>query len=752
MKDAPRDRTLAWVAGALLSMRDAAISQLGRRKRIDARALDLIERSSLFDADWYLRVYPDVAEAKANPLHHYMTVGWHEGRDPGPEFSSSAYLKANRDVAQAGVNPLLHFIEFGQQEGRGSASHIPTRKPLPPALTEFGPAAPCVSFPLPDEQPIRWRRAYQLPSLAERFSVGECIVGMVADDAMRASLKRWLSLLKTLSGYREAVPAPEQIELPRSADRMLDAWYLNSQQLRTRWRSQSFPVVVRAFQHDPLQDGMLSLVGEGLAASPIDAVDLHLRSPYFPLLFVFSTPDGTIRAAELLPFPSLCRGGAHYSELLYSAALAQSDELDPVGTGGALASQLLHLDRASNPAVASIEVEIEGADGRTRMFQPDFQLWLQKVFRIRVASIGAASSRTAQFLTEAVAVPPSTESRAGGAALRISSDMIPAIGILTEAKKPDHESAAPLTLALLVAGTAASQPAIAVQLPQRALARIDGVAAARAPQLSQGPERLRRRPFPAAAIAFPAERDMTDATLFVPATGTASTGPRSAITWIVEARGWEDAALPQAIVALSVQHGGQSDFLSFVGAPDPFSQAVARERMTGETNFFDELGAAIAAAPTAIVGYVAAGVLLHDARTATVLASILDDERVATATCALVAVDQSRAGWHASIADAGSFAVPSGTTLGRAEREAVTAYLWGSSYPVTVPGSHLWVAHKTSLTEWLQAPTRHLANGVHVCSSEVTVSYIGKEPRPNAPAHIPPSMDDQATQVRALFG
>jgi hypothetical protein len=74
--------------------------------------------SPLFDAAWYLRTYPDVAAAGADPVEHYLAFGAAEGRDPGPEFDTDAYLRANPDVAEAGVNPLLHYIDFGRQEGR----------------------------------------------------------------------------------------------------------------------------------------------------------------------------------------------------------------------------------------------------------------------------------------------------------------------------------------------------------------------------------------------------------------------------------------------------------------------------------------------------------------------------------------------------------------------------------------------------------------------------------------------------------
>lgn len=82
------------------------------------RAVSLLETSSLFDPEWYLARYPDVAESGVEPARHYLEFGWREGRNPSAEFSTKGYLKAHKDVAAQGVNPLLHYLEYGQLESR----------------------------------------------------------------------------------------------------------------------------------------------------------------------------------------------------------------------------------------------------------------------------------------------------------------------------------------------------------------------------------------------------------------------------------------------------------------------------------------------------------------------------------------------------------------------------------------------------------------------------------------------------------
>lgn len=72
----------------------------------------------LFDESWYLAKYSDVNLAQVDPLLHYETIGWQEGRDPSPVFSTADYLSKNPDVKAAGINPLDHYLLFGLAEHR----------------------------------------------------------------------------------------------------------------------------------------------------------------------------------------------------------------------------------------------------------------------------------------------------------------------------------------------------------------------------------------------------------------------------------------------------------------------------------------------------------------------------------------------------------------------------------------------------------------------------------------------------------
>jgi hypothetical protein len=52
----------------------------------------LIKQSGLFDEAYYSLQYPDIRRADVNPLWHFVSVGWKEGRNPSSLFCTDSYL------------------------------------------------------------------------------------------------------------------------------------------------------------------------------------------------------------------------------------------------------------------------------------------------------------------------------------------------------------------------------------------------------------------------------------------------------------------------------------------------------------------------------------------------------------------------------------------------------------------------------------------------------------------------------------
>lgn len=78
----------------------------------------LIASSGLFDHNYYLGSYPDIAASGQEPIKHFCNHGWQENRNPNEDFNTRYYKEKYPDVAAAGMNPFVHWLQYGQPEGR----------------------------------------------------------------------------------------------------------------------------------------------------------------------------------------------------------------------------------------------------------------------------------------------------------------------------------------------------------------------------------------------------------------------------------------------------------------------------------------------------------------------------------------------------------------------------------------------------------------------------------------------------------
>jgi hypothetical protein len=94
-----------------------------KRKIENQKKIEKVVRSG-FDSQFYLTTYPDVKEAKVDPVRHYLEQGWLEGRNPRGDFDTKNYLYANWDVLAQHVNPFYHYLAHGKAEGRNSGRNL----------------------------------------------------------------------------------------------------------------------------------------------------------------------------------------------------------------------------------------------------------------------------------------------------------------------------------------------------------------------------------------------------------------------------------------------------------------------------------------------------------------------------------------------------------------------------------------------------------------------------------------------------
>jgi hypothetical protein len=257
----------------------------------------------------------------------------------------------------------------------------------------------------------------------------------------------------------------------------IDAWFANDLDLVMRAQvgevESDAALVVRFFQYDEPAQRLRILAEHALRPRNSNLIDVPTLNPLLPILICVAGRDGDIRHTSLLPFPSLCRGGLHYGELLGSAGgsnvWASLQPLSVELVGSWLADKPGHV-------IERIEVDIADAVGSERIFQPLVQDWLA-AFLIPVAPIGrpAANESIAQrylennlrVLTDRIRrrVLQSSRQERRGLLLRLPAGALPSLQcIVARSPLPKHAPDASQTR-FIVADEMTANPKWLVEMP-----------------------------------------------------------------------------------------------------------------------------------------------------------------------------------------------------------------------------------------------------------------------------------------------
>lgn len=467
---------------------------------------ELLTASGLFDGDWYLAVYRDVLDADLDPATHYALSGAAEGRDPGPGFNAAAYCRRHGLDQRTGVDPLIHYLEYGRERGY-----------------EIDPSAQIMELPLEPAAVLSFPRRKsvdQQPALpgeptgqgADRAPHGDAVVsGMLSPPAgdgdvtsRTASFSSDRAIwcfcrltgsdapdLRSRLGLADHDPAcrppadPCEPILRLDTGRgttIVDLWYAHRMQLRLRFCNEAADgsaLAWRAFQYDPFQKTTRMLCDATVGLHPVEFVDMPLASALFPVLLTATDADGRLIDADLLPFPSLCRGGLHYSELCVASGRS-SHPADLKILSAKLLSEFLERDSSSSPrSIAGIEIDLHGASGTEPIFSPDLRAWLRIVMEVDVGvydrdapTVTTGRAYLARMLEDGVPArrAESRSRQADGAEggicrLVLPADSIPSLGALVS-RRPQAGPGVPVTLgSFAVASSASHKPQWVVWAP-----------------------------------------------------------------------------------------------------------------------------------------------------------------------------------------------------------------------------------------------------------------------------------------------
>lgn len=787
------------------------LRRLGRKtSQHDHASAELIAENELFDAGWYLERYPEAAKSGMQPALHYLRVGAAQGNDPGPYFSSSDYLARYPDVGAAGMNPLIHYLRFGSEEGRDVVAAGTPRQAPPRAAVPWD--VPCEE-PLAAPEPVRfslepWLAApdsgTSLPSASQlngrTLSLSGVSLGLVGADG--AGKLKTVTAFARLSGVDvgEALvidngTAPGAAEANSGTperDTMLslgsaagfdfgDVWFINDRDLRARINAAPGCVqrgVLSCYQfastEQPATRRQLLRLAERVAPrGELDFADISTSNPYLPLLFTLTTAAGAMIAATLLPFPSLCRGGAHYGELL-----SASEGKDYLGALRAVSHLLLEerLADAGPPALARIEVDLKEATGAERIFSADLRSWLGEQEGVTIAAALPARSsagRAVRYLEEAVATPAPTEPSATRPfTLRLPADAIPSLRVLVARRLPWPHDGEQTVGAFVVAAKTDGMPRwcvmpsahedLAALQPEGGsgfpILHCSGIAK-RAPAAE--PRAVQPEPLLLALRFCDLSQPQTGRLVapiapevpgpLLPALGSNDSSQVSVLHHVSGSRARLEAFLeslqrqqiPAAPEVILVVAADRSDDAAIANdlLPRYFPETGRILRHPARADRAERLQAAAATARGQFLLFVGDDVILHDARTLLTLLTLAHYERAASASCLIIATDAPGQSQRMKLVSAGYYRHEASTGSDAkstyfdacADLVALPPATWpvaGNDSRILMVRSDVWrklsgPSAAEPQVDLDYAARAALAGYSHYCTSAISVTFVG---------------------------
>ena len=710
--------------------------------------LNLLGHTELFDREWYLRTYPDVASAGVDPAVHFLENGWREGRNPSPIFCTSGYLRRHADVAALNINPLIHFIEHGSFEGREAEGidegSFPDRSPKS-ARRPMAPALPVYAGERKAGSNLPWLRACNLSGVLNVIDLGGLGLATIASTEHKAAVNLVADDFAGLSGASGSIttdgptfgPFPE----------LIDIWFATSHRLVARW-DVAEPTVFRAVQLDTAS-GQLRLVGEGISSGRLHPIEFELMSPAMPLLLLTAGPDGELRGIRRLAFPSLVRGGPHYPELIDACDGSAQLNVMEVSAGIELGIRRLR-NGVAKPAVGKLVIDLNGADGTGPMFRSDLRHLLEFVLGVDVVPSKAQSTGVGAYLSKTITLAAKQPFRVDAAKLKIAADMIPALRVLAheEPQKQPVLAGRHSELGLIICDPDPAQPAVKFEPPSDAAAlRSDSDCPLALPRV-EGTARL---PCPAAIKVN--SRSLDDAEYLFPDLSIRADPKVTdlSLCWLVDWAAGNSTLLAQALAALSRQEGIGEQRLCFLQRPSPLVRRAVDQLFGDRWTSVRDVDQALAAIDADLVGYLGQGVVLHDDRTAALLATPLRDPAVSSSSCVLVASSKHGKHWRTIVADGGQVPVDCQMVFG-GKAGNMTEMLWRTAYQVTEPPARLWMATAAS------ARRSRMNDGpgseIHLVSSLITASIerTGEEQPLPKTRILWPAGGDRSIRAKVLVG
>lgn len=352
----------------------------------DKKNIELLNKTIWFNANWYVDTYPDLNIVSSEAAVHYYLFGSKEEKDPCPEFSTSFYLMCHSDVKSSGVNPLLHYINHGKPEKRDSVSSKYAKLALDGQLLTISKSASfaCDFSHLHELDDLQGTKAPKSESSFTSISIGAIIAGDAVDESIpmfQTQIQLFEDLCQSYKVDASKIDAWESFSNSNFTEYLRDISIINHHSLRVRFESPHFinhSVLIEAYQFDINSLSVKSVSSASFNITSLNLIDVNLINNFQPVLLIFKSENQMI-LSQLIPFPSLLRGGPHFGELcVQSLSSSLNDRLISY-------SKSLLMDYSTgviNLRQKTINVSLQDVIGNEHVFDSSFMKWVKHYFNI----------------------------------------------------------------------------------------------------------------------------------------------------------------------------------------------------------------------------------------------------------------------------------------------------------------------------------------------------------------------------------
>lgn len=267
--------------------------------------ISVIENCSLFNGDWYARRYSELNISQSTAHLHYFLYGASEEKDPGPYFSTSFYMECYPDISASALNPLYHFIKFGNTEKRltlNSKSAV---------LDIIGHISNSNTHATSTERVLHFDSETQVSEMEQPIILNTCELHSSLFDKLNERAEIDDELLELW-----------EADSLSNIDHLLNDIYISKQNsLKLRFNLPTLcnkNINIQVFQYDFDKKNSVMACRVDLVLTYMNFVVLDLPNIFSPTLISVEL-EGKTHFSQLLPFPSMLRGGPHFAECFVSS-------------------------------------------------------------------------------------------------------------------------------------------------------------------------------------------------------------------------------------------------------------------------------------------------------------------------------------------------------------------------------------------------------------------------------------------------